>query len=549
MSADRECEAEQMLAELVGARDAAEAANRAKDAFLAAMSHELRTPMTIVIGSTQLLLESELDSEQRHAVESVHRAGKVLLGIINDVLDYSKIGSGKLELTHADFDLYATVIDVIETLRPQADRKSLTLGLEVARDVPRWVKGDALRLGQVLTNLVANAIKFTRVGSVRVFVEAKTTEGSHRVRFRVVDTGIGLAGDVRRLFEPFAQADGSTTRRYGGTGLGLAIAKDLVELMGGTIDASGHDGQGSVFSFEVCMGEGSERAVRLSNHPPRFWRSFSPVPGGTRKRVLLAEDNDTNRSLILRSLERLDCTIDCVRTGRAAADAARATKYDLVLMDCQMPEMDGFEASAAIRDHEPAGRRVPIIALTANALYGDRERCLAAGMDDYLPKPFSVAELRHKVRLWMLPEPVPLTVAAPSPALVISESRPSDALDAVDVQRVRELGSHGGAVLIEELAAIFARDARQRLTQICGAIRGGDAAEVRRNAHALKGASANVGATRLSELAAGLEQDEPLSSDALAAAAAIEGELDRVEQAFGPGLAELLARAGIERRA
>jgi CheY-like chemotaxis protein len=542
-------EAEQMLEELRRARDAAEAASRAKDAFLATMSHELRTPMTTVIGSTQLLLETELDEEQRHAVESVHRAGKVLLGVINDVLDYSKIGSGKLELTSADFDLHAAVLDVIETLRSQADRKGLALQLEVARGVPRWVKGDSLRLGQVLTNLVANAIKFTSVGSVRVYVDADELRAGFRLRFTMLDTGIGLAGDVDRLFEPFAQGDESTTRRYGGTGLGLAIAKQLVQLMGGAIAASDRDGQGSSFRFDVRVGVGSERSARLSKQPPRFWRSFSPVPGARRKRLLLAEDNDTNRSLVLRSLEPLGAAIDSVRTGRAALEAALATEYDVILMDCQMPELDGFEAAAAIRQGERPGRRVPIVALTANALYGDRERCLAAGMDDYLPKPFSVAELRHKVRLWMLPEPVPLTVAAPSPALVISEAAPEGSSAAIDARRLHELATHGGRSLVEELAAIFVADARRRLSDLLAAIRAGDAPDLRRAAHALKGASGNVGATRLCELAASLEHADPLSASAAASASALESELARVEQALGPGLEQLLARAGIARRA
>jgi len=390
------------------ARDAAEAANRAKSRFLANMSHEIRTPMNGVLGMAQLLAEqTTLTDRQRHYLDLLKDSGETLLRIIDEILDFSKIEAGKFGFSEVDFDLRRRIADTLEMLAPLARRKSLELSWRVADDVPARFRGDPGRLHQVLANLASNAIKFTERGSVRVTVGldwAGETDESvteiRQLRFEVRDTGIGIGAEAgARLFQPFSQADDSTTRQYGGTGLGLVIAKQIVEMMGGQIAYDSVPGQGTTFWFTVRLPLAPDRTEATSLRPDPARRLAG--------RVLLAEDNPVNALVAEEMLRSLGLDVASAANGREAVEAWAEGRFDAVLMDCQMPELDGFEATARIRAREaaePNGSapgRTPIIALTANAFSEDRDRCLAIGMDDFLAKPFALDDLRQLLERWI----------------------------------------------------------------------------------------------------------------------------------------------------
>jgi CheY-like chemotaxis protein/HPt (histidine-containing phosphotransfer) domain-containing protein len=645
------------------------------------MSHEIRTPMNGVLGMTELLLETALTTTQRKYAETVQRSGKNLLAIINDLLDFSKIEAGKLELENVDMDLRRTIEDIVELLAERAHAKGLELVCSIPPDMVTQVKGDPLRLGQVLTNLLGNAIKFTEQGCIAIRLSSiEDTPSSAMLRFEVSDTGVGISAQAQaRIFDEFAQADGSTTRKHGGSGLGLAIAKQLVEMMGGSIHVESTLGTGSTFWFTarfekqtsaqsdpasppmglltgarvlVVASNAMNRAIlleqmlnwgtsaRVAETPKQaiellteaaarsipydmaivdlalapadslqFARTIrfradmakvrlimlsrrrvdvnearaagfdtclvkpvrqtvlyehlvnvmagrapesvaAPTPAATaeqgpaavRGHILLVEDNLINQQVALGILQIQGCSVTVANNGKEALEALAQGSFDLILMDCHMPEMDGFEATMEIRKREAAtGHHVPIVALTANAMAQDREQCLRAGMDDHLSKPFSMQMMQDMLDRWMpRGSATPAQPAAPQPA---SDDASPAIIDRQVLDYLATIRTNGRPELLSRTISLYLAETPKLVEQLKKAAAASDAPELARSAHSLKSCSANVGARLLSRYCADIESSARRSDadTARKLMSKLEAEYGRVQSALSAQIELLTA--------
>ena len=486
----------QRTADLRRANDKAEQALRTKSAFVAMMSHEVRTPMNGVLGALGILRDSTLGEEQQALVATALDSGEGLLAILNDILDVSKLEAGRLELETTDFELAALVNGVVDLQAAHMAAKGIDLDSTIRPGTPAHLAGDPGRIRQVLLNLVSNAVKFTEDGQVSIVVsgEPRRADGGCRLRFEVSDTGIGIPLDRQgELFTEFSQLDVSYARRFGGTGLGLSISKKLVDLMGGEIGVASREGEGSRFWFTVPLGAAADRPYEAKPEaPPVEPSKFEPVEP-RQARLLLAEDNSANQMVARLMLRQAGYQVDIVGNGLEAVEAVTNRAYDLVLMDVAMPEMDGLEATRRIRALTGPRAAIPIIAITANAMSGDRESCLAAGMTGYVAKPFDKAELVAAIRGALAQGSGPSPLRQVDAGLIDREALDGLALD-VD------------AGMLGALIECFVDDAEGRVARIVAAANSAEVAALEHESHALSSSCATFGAKRLGELATAIER-------------------------------------------